>query len=273
VIASLLLLVGAVVTNQYSRAMAIEREFGLGVNHARFPAEAIAFLERAGIAGRAFNCLAMGGYLAWQRPDDAVFVDGRLEAFPEAVFRRYFQVMDQPATWPKMIGPYELDYALLYHGWSNRLPLVHYLAGEHGWTMVYYDEVASIFVPSDEAHRAMRERALVAFADVRAERRRQPEPPPPPFWRRALSVPVAETWRQRSYGNLLRSIGFPAEAAAAYRRSLALAPDQPDVRVSLGLAHWSLNQRDAAIAEWREVLRRHPDHAQARQILARATGS
>lgn len=270
-LAAMVLLLGAIVTNQFSAVMRIEREFGLGVSHARFPVDAVAFIERVGITGRAFNCLAMGGYLTWTRPADAVFVDGRLEAFPEEVFRRYFQVMDQPPMWPRMIAPYQVDYALLYHGWGNRLPLVNYLAADNGWTMVYYDEIASVFVPSDEAHRATRERALVAFAEVRAARRRAAPSEPPSPWQRVLSVPVAETWRQRSYGNFLRNLGLPAEAVGAYQRTLGLDPSQHDVRTSLGLAYWGLNQRDAAVAEWREVLRRDPSNVRAQEMLAQAT--
>jgi hypothetical protein len=179
-IGAIVMLVGAVVTNQYSRMMGIEREFGLGVAEVRFPTAAVDFIEQTGIAGRAFNCLAMGGYLTWRRPNDPVFVDGRLEAYPETVFARYFEVMDQPALWPRNIEPFALDYALLYHGWSNRLPLVNYLADGHGWSMVYYDEIASVFVPTDEAHRAMRERALATFAEIRRARAAAPAPTPPP---------------------------------------------------------------------------------------------
>ncbi len=270
---AILLLVGAVATNQFSRAMGIEREFGLGVSRVRFPSDAVAFIERVGIGGRAFNCLAMGGYLTWTRPNDPVFIDGRLETFPESVFRRYFGVMDRPELWPRNIGPYALDYALIYHGWSNRLPLVDYLAEGHGWTMVYYDEIASIFIPDDDAHREMRVHALQAFAEVRKARALAPDPPPLTAWQRTLAFPVGESWRQRSYGSLLRSIGLPDEAVRAFRRSLALDPDQLDARSNLGFAYWTLNQRDAAIEEWREVLRRNPDDARIQQVLARATGS
>lgn len=270
-IAGFAIFLGAIVTNQFYAGMKIEREFGLGVSRVRFPSDAVAFIEKAGITGRAFNCLAMGGYLTWSRARDQVFVDGRLETFPEEVFRRYFATMDDPNWWPQMIGTYELDYALLYHGWANRLPLVNYLARDHGWTMVYYDEIASVFVPSDEAHRAMRERALLAFSEVRAARRSAAPPDPPTVWQRRLSVPVAETWRQRSYGNLLRSIGLPDEAAGAYQRSLALDPEQPDVRSSLGLAYWTLGRREDAIAEWRETVRQNPDDVRTADMLARAT--
>ena len=269
-LAGIVLLIGAVVTNRLSSVMAIQREFGLDVSRARFPSDAVGFIERAGIAGRAFNCLAMGGYLTWRRPNDPVFVDGRLEAFPEDVFRTYFAVMDDPASWPRL-APYRFDYALLYHAWSNRLPLVRYLAQGHGWTLVYYDEIASVFVPDDESHREMRLRAQAAFQEVKKERELTGnQGSTESALARSLSVPVAETWRQRSYGNFLRQVGLPAEAARAFERSLALDPDQLDARLSLGFAYWDSGRREAAIREWRELLRRDPADAQVKQILMRA---
>ena len=270
-LAGIVLLIGAVVTNQLSYVLEIQREFGLGVSPARFPEAAVDFIERTGITGRAFNCLAMGGYLTWRRPDDAVFVDGRLEAFPEDVFRGYFAVMDDPATWPRFATPYRLDYALLYHAWSNRLPLVRYLAQDHGWSLVYYDEIASVFVPDDDAHREVRERAQSAFAEIRKARGAAADPPVPTALERAVSVPVSETWRQRSYGNFLRQIGAPpAEAVRAFQRALALDPDQLDARFSLGFAYWDSGRHEDAIREWREVLRRDPTNAQVKQVLLRA---
>jgi predicted Zn-dependent protease len=118
----------------------------------------------------------------------------------------------------------------------------------------------------------MRERALIAFADVRKARREAPDPPPPRALARALAFPVGESWRQRSYGDLLRSINLPDEAARAFRRSLALDPDQLDARFNLGFVYWSLNQREQAIAEWKEVLRRDPTDVRVQQVLSRATG-
>jgi hypothetical protein len=271
-LAAIVVMAAVVASNQWSRVLGTQREFGMDVSPVRFPTDAVAFIEKAGIKGRAFNCLAMGGYLTWMRPNDPVFVDGRLEAFPESVFRRYFAVMDQPDAWPQMIGGYTLDYALLYHAWSNRIPLVRYLALDHGWTLVYYDEVASIFVPNDDAHREMRERALGEFNALRAARMAEPDPAPPSDLARMISFPVGEAWRQRSYGNVLRTFSFPDEAARAFRRSLALDPDQIDTRANLGFAYWELQRREDAIREWRETLRRDPTNRRVQDALARVAG-
>jgi hypothetical protein len=218
-LAAIVTLTGAVVTNQLSRLMQTEREFGRGVSNVRFPAAAIAFIEHTGITGRAFNCLAMGGYLAWTRPGDSVFVDGRLEAFPESVFASYFQAMDQPATWPTTIGPYALDYALLYHGWSNRLRLVN-----SPWPRARVDDgtttrsrrcsfratrrtARSASVPS-----IVRGHRRQAAASAGSRRRRQ-------RWSRALSFPVAESWRRVLQYRSSQHRLSKTRAAAAFQRS------------------------------------------------------
>ena len=59
----------------------------------------------------------------------------------------------------------------------DRWPLARYLAAGHGWSLAYYDESAAVFLPLDEAHRAVRERAERAFAETLAHRLQQPLPP------------------------------------------------------------------------------------------------
>ena len=268
---ALVLLIAMVTTNRLSWLLGIEHEFGLGVSRLHVPIEAVEFARDAGIKGRPFNCLAMGGYLAWQlAPDERVFVDGRLETYPETFFRTYFRVIDDPKIWPQVAAAYGFDYALLYDVWGNRFPLIRYLTAGHGWTLVYYDEIASIFLPTDEAHRTTRERAERAFAEIQARRRREPAPPPPGTLMRALVVPVAEIRRQTAYGDFLRTIAHHAEAAEAYERALILDPDVSETRFSLGLAYWRAGESDRALREWRDVLRRDPSYEQARNALAEA---
>jgi tetratricopeptide (TPR) repeat protein len=270
-VAAIVLLAVAVATNHFSRWVDSRRELGLGVAAVRFPVDAVSFIEHVGIDGRPFNCLPMGGYLAWRRyPEAQVFVDGRLETYPEAVFRFYFRALDDPKFWPRLVARVHPDYAILYHAWPNRLPLVTYLASGHGWTLVYYDENAVIFLPEDEAHRAVRERAESAFRQILAERARAESPAPLSLLARFLRYPIADVWRQHRYGEFLRTMGFYDEAAAAYRRALALDPDLTETRFLLGLAYWYGGSRSRALVEWREVTRRDPTFAPARRALEQA---
>ena len=267
----LALLLASVVTNHFALALGLKKKLGAGVS-GFVPIHTLEFVRDIGIAGRPFNCMVAGGLMAWELfPGQQVFVDGRTEAYPEALFATYFHTIDAPASWPDIAARYQFDYAVLEHRSVDRWPLARYLAAGHGWTLVYYDESAAVFVPLDEAHRAVRERAERAFAETLAQRRQQPFPPAPGFFRRQLAIPVEDMQLQIGYGDFLRFLGKYAEAARAYQRVLLITPDDPDVRLSLGAAYWYGGDRDQAVSEWREILRRDPSFERARSALAEAS--
>ncbi len=267
-IALLLALAAAVATNRFAKFLGLEHAFGVGVSRLRFSEDALGFAREVGIAGRPFNCLAIGGFLVWQRPGETVFVDGRLEAYPESVFREYFRVMDDPGAWSEIAAKYRPDYVLLYHIWPNRLPLVQYLARGHGWQLVYYDESMSLFLPVDDAHAEVLARAQQRFAEILAHRRAAP-PPAPSAWD-AVVLPLEDLWRARAYGALLGAIARYDDAAAAYERVLAIDPDDADARFKLGLADWFGGKTAQAVREWRDVLRRTPGYRPAERALREA---
>jgi hypothetical protein len=265
IVVGLVLLIAFVATNRFARALNIEREVGLAVSPLHAPITAEQFARDAGIAGRPFNDLVIGGYLGWRRfPQEQVFVDGRLEVYPEDFFRFYFASLDNPSMWPTVVQRYAPDYAILYHVWSNRHPLVRYLRAGHGWALVYWDETASIYLPTDEAHRAMRERADVAFAELRAHR---PAPTVPSGFWNGVSIPVAALRRDSAYGDFLLAIGEWAGAIDAYKRALTVGPGIATIQINLGIAYWSAGHPSEAMVEWRDVARREPDNERVRDIL------
>jgi hypothetical protein len=164
--------------------------------------------------------MVAGGLMAWtQFPAQQVFVDGRTEAYPETLFATYFRMIDVPDSWPEMSARYHFDYAVLEHRAVDRWPLARYLASGHGWTLVYYDESAAIFLPADETHRVMRERAERVFAGIETSRLQQPLPPAPGLVRRLLRVPVEEMQLNIGYGDFLRYIGRFRAGEAGSRTS------------------------------------------------------
>jgi serine/threonine protein kinase/Flp pilus assembly protein TadD len=62
----------------------------------------------------------------------------------------------------------------------------------------------------------------------------------------------------------------PTAAATAYRRALQIEPESPAVRNNLANALWNARQRDEAVAEYRAILARNPDHFYAQAGLGRA---
>jgi tetratricopeptide (TPR) repeat protein len=258
-------LLTAIVTNRFWPALGIDREFGIGISGLRFSEDAIAFAERAGISGRPFNCLAMGGYLIWTRfPQDRVFVDGRLAAYPEALFRKYFNATDDPAAWPALVRQYDFDYAFLHHGSPNRQAMINGLMARYGWVLAYYDDTTSLLLPGDERHRAARERAAQTFEALERQRDAGRMKPSPSRWR----VAVEEFERGRIAGDFLTVIGRHDEARAAYARAVASRPDSSEARFALASAEWRAGAHAEAEAGWREIQRRDPGYRLASDALA-----
>jgi hypothetical protein len=271
VIGMMVVLIGTIVTNRYAQVLGGEHEFGGGTADLRVPAAAVAFMREAGISGRPFNCVAVGGFLAWHRfPEQRVFVDGRLEAYPEPFFREYFAVLDDPAQWPALAARYAPDYVFLYHVYSNRLPLIRYLM-KNGWTLVYYDEISAVLIPADPAQREMLDHAERAFAAVRGRRLAGTAAPAAGQSWLGLRVPIAEIARLRAYATFLDYVGHSAEAIDVITQALALAPHRSDLRFLVGLINWRGGERQRAIDTWQELLRRDPAFEDARRALAEAT--
>ena len=200
-----------------------------------------------------------------------MFVDGRLETYPAPVFLNYFRAIDDPKTFARLDKHYQPDFVVLYHAWRNRLPLVTYLAAGHGWTMVYYDDNAAVFLPEDDAHREVRERATRCFSVTFASRgEHRPVARPLTPWERLVDFPIAERWYQHRYGEFLREMRLWPEAADAYEGALVADPALIETRFFLGLAYWRSGARSRAKEAWREVVRRAPDFEPARRALADA---
>jgi hypothetical protein len=220
----LVVLIAAVATNRFWSFLGVNRELGLGLSRLRFSEEAMAFADEVGIAGRVYNGLTLGGFLLWHlAPAGKVFVDGRLEAYPEAVFRDYFLPLERPSAWPVIQERYRFDYVVLAHDLSSRLRLIEYLTATAGWALAYYDGTVAILLPGDEAHRAVRERAARAFAAVRAARRAAP--PPARGVLAELRLPLIELDRARGYATFLGVIEHYEEAVEVYRYIASLEPD------------------------------------------------
>jgi tetratricopeptide (TPR) repeat protein len=129
---------------------------------------------------------------------------------------------------------------------------------------VYYDETASLYLPTDEPHREMRERAEREFAALRD---RRPTPPVANgFWSQ-VSVPVAALRRDSAYGDFLLTIGKPADAVDVYKRALAIDPSIGELQFNLGIAYWSSGRSSEALVEWRDILRRNPHDERARNAI------
>jgi hypothetical protein len=96
--------------------------------------------------GRLFTRFAWGEYMAWAlTPHSTVFMDGRIEIFPDDVWEQYAAVTRGRADWEEVLASYGVDCLLLdatgYH--RDLLPLVE---RSPGWRRCLRQGDAVLFV-------------------------------------------------------------------------------------------------------------------------------
>jgi len=108
----------------------------------RFPADAVAFLQRTRPPGPMFNSYNIGGYLMYHLwPDYPVFVDGRTDLYNDDFLRDYLKTVNALPGWPDTLARYGVRLAVL----ERDTPLAQTLTTDPGWQTLYADEQAAIF--------------------------------------------------------------------------------------------------------------------------------
>jgi hypothetical protein len=109
------------------------------------PVQATQFLLEANPPGRVFNSMTFGSYLIWAAyPQYQVFVDSRIELFPENVWLDYLSISNAEGDWEAQLINYGVNTLMLSP--SEQPALVDALNQSDKWKLVYRDPVAFIFV-------------------------------------------------------------------------------------------------------------------------------
>lgn len=202
--------------NRYYRADGRTHEFGAGILEGSLPQKAAEFVDEFDLPGPLYNDLHAGGYLAWARPNgDRVFIDGRLEVYDD-FYADYSTALVDSARWSRQAERFAFQTVVLFHRWSNRHPLIGWLARNPEWALVYFDETAVVFVRA-RGHDAEIARARAAFGDRYQETLARLERPTARW-----IYPVGRVTSWRALGALFQTLGEPARAADCYRAALAL---------------------------------------------------
>jgi hypothetical protein len=132
-----------VTTNRYYIRDRSNKRFGLGISAITFPVKAVDFILENDIKGNMFNNTFVGDYLIWRcYPERKTFVDGRLD-----FSGRYLFHYTDPVFWDNIVNTYNINYALIGYGWSpNTMPLIKMLFNSNDWILVYFDDIAAIFI-------------------------------------------------------------------------------------------------------------------------------
>jgi tetratricopeptide (TPR) repeat protein len=226
------------------------RHFAFREEPLAFAHDAAVFAGRPGLPGRAlvYGLDQTGVYVFHNAPRCKPFMDGRLEMPDRATFETYRNVEDWlragDPRWEKAVGDMGNPLLLLAHE-GNYDSEAHLLA-HPGWRCVYYDALASVFVPRgaaderefpavDFAGRHFREAGTASVPDVRGAAAREEKAL---FNLAQALVPAAAQAPESA-----RRWRVPVLLAALDRagRALAEEPDRADAWMLLGNCYWALS--------------------------------
>jgi hypothetical protein len=141
--AVLILLMAGVWVRYFPSTVGLEQKVA-----ASFPVQSVRYLRQHPLSGPMLNSYGFGGYLIWAKvPEEGVFIDGRGDLYEHAgVFADYRRIVGLAPNTQQLLKQYGVQSCMLKRG----TPLTTFLAADLHWTRVHQDEVAEVFVRSDE---------------------------------------------------------------------------------------------------------------------------
>ncbi len=136
---------------------------GIGLDPAHFSEPAVRFIETASPQGNMWNFPPFGGFLILRLyPRYRVLMDGRIGFVHETATIRQVIASDTDArAFDALVARHEIEWAVCGARQEERHCLPP--ATSAAWTMVYWDDVAAVYVRSQGPNHAMAERGYVAL--------------------------------------------------------------------------------------------------------------
>lgn len=236
--------------------------FGLSLAPNRYPVAAAQFIRDNGLSGPVFNTMMEGSYLLSR--DIRVYIDPRLEVYGERFFDDYMRMLVDGPFWEAKAKECGFRVVVVDLG-STALGI---LSGRSEWGLVFFDDVAAVFV-----HRAARGGVPVIGRDVGFE----------PFVERLRSGlpevrPIADTpWYARvSSPHAAHRVAIFLLNMGQYALAEHLVDDAIRIDPGLAVLHATrakimdqLGRLEDAIAAYRAAAELNPDDAVTRGLLGR----
>lgn len=127
------------------------------LNDKYLPIQAVDFIEKENIQGPMYN-LEMGGYLIWRLwPEQKVFLDGRNEVYAGKPVEDYIKIAKTEGNWDKLVDEYNINYFVLWYRepFFNLVAKMEILIKEKGFHLVYWDDIALIYVKDNKVNQSI----------------------------------------------------------------------------------------------------------------------
>jgi hypothetical protein len=109
------------------------------------PVQATQFLLDKNPPGLIFNSMTFGSYLIWAAyPQYQVFVDSRIELFPEKIWLDYLRISNADGDWESQLREYGVNTLMLSP--VEQPTLVKAAEASNDWKKIYQDTESCIFI-------------------------------------------------------------------------------------------------------------------------------
>lgn len=151
-----------IASNRFYLKTRILKTFALGLTPELFPEKAVDFLLQHNFKGHILNDMIGGSYLVWRYyPQRKVFLDGRTEVYGPAIFKDYRAAFRQPELLKEIAQKYDIDYILINHSLGGRGKLIKYLLQDPTWALIYFDQIAAVFIKNTAENKNFIDKFLV----------------------------------------------------------------------------------------------------------------
>jgi hypothetical protein len=107
----------------------------------RYPASALAYMEKNGLRGRTFHDYMWGGYIIWHAPWMKTFIDGRTDIFETGGVLRDYLDVGMLRNSLGVLDKYEIEYVMV----KSESHVVYLLEVSGQWRRIYQDSLATVF--------------------------------------------------------------------------------------------------------------------------------
>lgn len=244
----------AILDNRFYLAEGVATRTGWSVTPAHYPflAARTAAAQGAG-RWRLANNIDAASTLVQARAGP-VFIDGRTEAYPPAVWRDYQALGQGGASALSVLDRRRADAVVLAHRSLAAQRLLASLLETPGWRLLEADEAGVAFARTENRDD---DRSAANAAVLGAAARRLLAATPAQGGARTADRFVA-------LGALLRLAGDPHTADELYRRGLAYCPGHPVLEHNRGNLLLARGDASGALAHFRRALRGNPRLVEAR---------
>jgi hypothetical protein len=115
-----------------------------GLISAETPIQATQVLLENNPPGQLFNAISFGSYLIWAAyPQYQVFVDSRIELFPEQVWIDYLNISNARGDWESLLSDYGVNTLMLSP--DEQPALIQAVQESDEWILIFHNPSATIF--------------------------------------------------------------------------------------------------------------------------------